>query len=336
MSQAAAATKPDVEATFAAQDLEQAMALAKRALGPDALIVSSRRVERVGKPPRFEVRATLGQPPDPTYEPSAHESGERITAVVPRNITLLERVLRDNDVPSQFARELAEQEGRPARSLAELRTTLVRILRARVGFGDRTAQARIIALAGPTGVGKTTTIAKLAARDALVNRRKVALISCDDYRVGGADQLARFAELMDVPFAAASDAASLANAVAWAPFAERIYIDTAGRSPRDIEAMQQMASALASVGAAVMLCVPASVRSQELGRVLQQHAPLGPHALSITKLDEAELVGGALVGALASGLPLAFFANGQRVPEDLEPATAERLAAMLLGEEAAR
>lgn len=323
-----------VEAVFSARDLEHAMALVKRSLGPDALIVSSRRVERPGVTPRFEVRATLGAAPGEasTLESVEADASDRVSQVLPRTPTLLERVLVDNDVPALFARELASIEPRPARSLAELRTSLVAILRARIGFGDRTAGARIVGLCGPTGVGKTTTIAKLAARDALVNRRRVVLISMDDYRVGGADQLARFAELMDVPFAVATDATSLDAAIARYPFADRVYVDTAGRSPRDTSAIDRTATTLSAVGAATLIALPASVRSAELSKILAQHAGLAPRGIVMTKLDEAELVGGALSAALASGLPLVHFATGQRVPEDLEPASAERLASMLLGE----
>lgn len=332
-----AAAKIGVEATFSAQDLAQAMALAKRALGPDALVVSSRRVDREGLPPRFEVRATLGAPAaEPPIETSPEESGERITAVLPRTATLLERILRDNDVPALFARELAELETRPSRSLAEVRTSITAILRARVGFGDRTAASRVVALAGPTGVGKTTTIAKLAARDALIHRRRVALISTDDYRVGGADQLARFAELIGVPFSVAKDGRSLAAAVTEHPFADRIYVDTAGRSPHDLEAIARSGAMLGAVSAAVLLAIPANVRSQELARMLAQHAPLVPSGLVVTKIDEAELFGGAVLAPLASRLPLVHFTNGQRVPEDIEIATAERLASLLLGEGAPR
>jgi len=277
-----------------------------------------------------------GAPEDAVLTPSSMESGERITAVLPRQQTLIERVLRENDVSPIHARELADLETRPARSLAELRLSIVTILRSRVGFGDRTAAARVVALAGPTGVGKTTTIAKLAARDALVHRRRVVLISMDDYRIGGADQLAKFAELMDVPFAVASDPASLVATIARFPFADRIYVDTAGRSPRDADAIVKTAAALASVSAAVALVLPACIRTQELTKVLQQHAPLSPCSLIITKLDEAEVVGGVLVAPLASGMPLAYFATGQRVPEDLEAASAEKLASLLLGEGALR
>jgi flagellar biosynthesis GTPase FlhF len=323
-----------LEATFVADSLEDAVSLAKRALGPDAMIVRSRRIDRDGKRPRFEICAAVGD-----VDPASLLVGEAAGPVpfeTPRATTLLERLLRDNDIPAEDARNLALTEKRPSRSLSEVRAALVRLLREQVGWGDPTARSRIIAVVGPTGVGKTTTIAKLAARDALVHHRRVALVSADDYRLGGADQLARFAELMDVPFAVASDPASLVNALSRFALADRIYVDTAGRSPRSPGGHAQLAAMLSSAGAATLLGLSAATRSQELLGILAQHAGFEPRAIITTKLDEAELVGAPLLAALRTGLPLAHFATGQRVPEDLELASPERLASLLLGEQVTR
>jgi flagellar biosynthesis GTPase FlhF len=324
-----------VEAIFVADSVDDAVNLAKRALGSEALIVSSRRIEREGRKPRFEIRAATGEV-DPTIARELREDPPGLLLDAPRATTLLERLLRDNDVPAEDARDLALQERRASRSLADVRSAMIRILRERVGWGDRTASARVVAVVGPTGVGKTTTIAKLAARDALVHGRRVALISADDYRLGGADQLARFAELMDVPFAVASDPASLVAALSRFMLADRIYIDTAGRSPRSPGAHAQLAAMLSSAGAATLLCISAATRSQELLTILGQHASFEPQAIVTTKLDEAELVGAPLVAALRTSLPLAHFATGQRVPEDIEAASPERLASLLLGEQVIR
>ena len=318
-----------VEATFVADSAEEAIRLAKRALGAEAMILASRRIARDGRAARFEIRAAVGD---------VEQGRSRDALPVPEMtrtagpVTLLERLLRDNDVPVEDARDLALAERVPSRSLAEVRSAMVRILRERVGWGDRTATSRIVAVIGPTGVGKTTTIAKLAAREALVHRRRVALISCDDYRLGGADQLARFAELMDVPFGVATDAASLAAALARFAFADRVYIDTAGRSPRGPDAHAPLAAMLASAGAAPLRCLSAATRSHELLTILAQHASFEPQSIVTTKLDEAELVGAPLLATLRTGLPLSYFATGQRVPEDLEAASPDRLASLLLGE----
>ncbi|MBN8617038.1 MAG: flagellar biosynthesis protein FlhF, partial [Deltaproteobacteria bacterium] len=115
-------------------------------------------------------------------------------------------------------------------------------------------------------------------------------------------------------------------------FADRVYIDTAGRSPRGPDAHAPLAATLTSAGAAPLLCLSAATRSHELLTILAQHASFEPQAIVTTKLDEAELVGAPLVAALRTGLPLSYFATGQRVPEDLEGASPDRLASLLLGE----
>jgi flagellar biosynthesis protein FlhF len=334
MTTALAESTHAIEATFVADGAEDAFALAKRALGPEALIVSSRRIEQPGHGPRFEVRAATRPGLVGLVPPADPQPGPAPTS--PRAASMLERILRDNDVPASYARDLALLERRPSRTLAEVRSNLLTLLRERVGFDDVTSSARILAMVGPTGVGKTTTIAKLAAHDALVRRRRVALISNDDYRVGGADQLSAFAELIGVPFAVASDAQSLHAELHRFALADRIYVDTAGRSPRNTSATAQLALTLAGTNASVVLCVSAATRSHELFRILAQHAVLTPRALVVTKLDEAELAGSALVAAVAAGVPLSHFTTGQRVPEDIELAGAHRLAAWMLGEEEER
>ncbi len=324
--------RPGIEATLVADTLEDAIALAKRALGPEALIVSSRHLERAGRGPKVEVCAVLGDvAPLPLPAPT------QVPAPAPARVhSLLERLLRDNDVPATEARDLALWERTTARTLAQLRAALVQLFRERVGFDDRTASSRIIALVGPTGVGKTTTIAKLAAHDALVLGKRVALVSMDDYRLAGAEQLARFGELMDVPCTVAPDAAALAYEISRLGRVDRIYVDTPGRSPRSHTAHAHLAGALSGVGASSFLCVSAATRSQELLAILGHHDDLELRAIVVTKLDEAELAGAALTAALRTGLPLSHFATGQRVPEDIEVASPERLASLFLGEEVGR
>lgn len=330
------------EATFSAKRLDDAMALVKRALGPDALILSSRRIDEQGGS-RFEVRAApgftrsaveasseapLSSLPLPTFD---EEDGPPTRNE--RSMNPLERILRDNEVDADHVRELLKNAPVP-RSFREVRELLLLSLRKRVGFGDR-AKARVTALVGPTGVGKTTTIAKLAARDALIRGLRVALISLDDYRIGGAEQLGKFAELMEVPFELARDARGLKDALARHGSADRVYIDTAGRGPRDVRAHAELASLLGATRekTGILLTLSASTRRRELEQVIQRHEGFPLTGLVVTKLDEALYVGGSLSAALRTNLPIAWLTNGQRVPEDIEAASAELLASALIGEE---
>lgn len=190
-------------------------------------------------------------------------------------------------------------------------------------------------LVGPTGVGKTTTLAKLAARAALIDDENVVLVTADDYRVGGIEQLQRYAGLIGVPFEIASSRTQLERVLAKYPSADRFLVDTAGRSPRDRGAIREMGRTWRDLSSrpSIELCVAAATRHGELRDVLECYGALDPGTLTVTKLDEAIHFGGVVSAPFESGLPLAFFTTGQRVPEDIEAASADRLAGALCGEE---
>ena len=304
---------------FTASRLDDALAMVRHSLGPDAVVLGSRRVTADDGSARFEVRAAAAG------------------VLAPRlnSRSMLERMLDRNEVPATHVTELAAQLEAPPRTFAEAESALRKVLSGALRFGGPCMNARVIALAGPTGVGKTTTIAKLAARDALVAGMRVALISTDGYRIGGADQLERYSELMGVPFEVALDAGALRRALDRHQGADRIYIDTAGRAPRDHTAIVQLAAMLADARAhaSVHLCFSAMSRGKELDAIVERHSVLAPAALLPTKVDEALFFGGVVTAALRSGLPLSYLTTGQRVPEDLEVASAELLAVALAGEE---
>jgi flagellar biosynthesis protein FlhF len=188
---------------------------------------------------------------------------------------------------------------------------------------------RRVLLAGPTGVGKTTTIAKLAAYHAVTEKRRVALITLDTYRIGAVEQFATYARIIGVPSAVASDRAELDARLAEMADADLVLIDTAGRSPKD-EAHVEGLARIRPPGVEVQLVLPATRPVADHRAILEAYAPLEPAAVVMTKLDEAEALGAALQTALTAGTPLSYVTDGQRVPEDLHLASARRLAARLL------
>lgn len=185
----------------------------------------------------------------------------------------------------------------------------------------------IIALVGSTGVGKTTTIAKLAARSVLRHGGKqVALVTTDCYRIGGQEQLATFANYLGIPVVVATDAKQLEAVLAKLAKKKLVLIDTAGMSQRDIRLYEQFQT-LNSVGYDIETHVVLSATAQpsslnEVVRVFGSDALTGA---IITKLDEATSLGGVLDTAIKNRLKLSYFSMGQRVPEDIMPARAEYL-----------
>lgn len=192
---------------------------------------------------------------------------------------------------------------------------------------------RIIALVGPTGVGKTTTIAKLAAHYALREGHRAALITIDNFRVGAVEQLKTYSRIMGVPVEVAATPAELEAAIELHSDKELILIDTAGRSHKDSEKIEELKGFLESRFAIeIHLCLAATTRDREVQEVVERFGVLPVSRVIFTKLDESESYGSIVNAHLRTKFPLSYFTTGQRVPEDLEIATPGRLAGLVLGE----
>jgi len=182
---------------------------------------------------------------------------------------------------------------------------------------------RVIACVGPTGVGKTTTLAKLAARARLDHGRRVGVISLDTFRVGAVEQWQRYANLMGIPFQIASDRSSFLRAMADMP-TDLVLVDTAGRSVHGTA--WPLAGCLREIDDRklnVMLVLPAWLRANDVTRVLEMYDDPLPTEIVVTKLDETYQVGGILHAALPNQLPFAYLCNGPRVPEDILDASVD-------------
>lgn len=192
---------------------------------------------------------------------------------------------------------------------------------------------RIIALVGPTGVGKTTTTAKLAAMYALNKGNKVALITMDIFRVGAVEQLKTYTRIMGIPLEVASTPKELERAVERHGDCDLILIDTAGRSHKDAEKLEEMKVFLENtIQADIYLCLSATTKDRELEVILNRFSIFPISKVVFTKLDESESVGCIVNLLLKANLQIAYFTNGQRVPEDIEVATSEKLAELVLKE----
>lgn len=189
----------------------------------------------------------------------------------------------------------------------------------------------IWALVGPTGVGKTTTVAKLAATYALKHRLKVGLVTLDTYRIAAAEQLMVYGRIMEVETRVASTAAEYAAAVAGMSAADLILVDTVGRSPRDQDSLEELRRVLMAVPRTVChLVLACPTRDADLHAAQEAFAAFDPQSLIFTKLDETRTYGPILNQVVKSGRPVSFLTNGQKVPDDLETATREGLARRLL------
>jgi flagellar biosynthesis protein FlhF len=184
----------------------------------------------------------------------------------------------------------------------------------------------VTALVGPTGVGKTTTIAKLAARAVLRHGAdQVALISTDHYRIGAAAQLEHYGRLLGVRVYPAHDVTSLRKVLGLLQGRQTVLVDTAGVAGSDPRMTQQMDVLAAAGGLRACLVLAANAQSDALEQAVRAYEPLQPQACILTKLDEAPSLGGALSVLIRHRLPLDYTTDGQRVPEDIAEANARTL-----------
>jgi flagellar biosynthesis protein FlhF len=190
-----------------------------------------------------------------------------------------------------------------------------------------TCNGGVIAIVGPTGAGKTTTIAKLAARWSMQHgSQDLALVSTDAYRIGAREQLATYARLLGAPMHTANDGRELSQVLERLKAKRLVLIDTAGMAPRDVRLTQQLAALqLGAARAKVLLALPAQCEGHALEEIMGAFARVSPSACILTKVDEAASLGAVLSTTLRHKLPIAYLCNGQRVPEDLHSAHQHRV-----------
>jgi flagellar biosynthesis protein FlhF len=204
-------------------------------------------------------------------------------------------------------------------------------------LGRGPAQPHIAALVGPPGSGKTTTLVKLAVNFGLAARRPVLLLSMDTYRVAAAEQLRSYAAILGVGFQVLETVASLAQTIEENRGKELILIDTPGLAYGELEESTSLGHFLSTrADIDTHLVLSASMKPADLSRMVDAFGTLRPQHLLFTKLDETGSYGPILSEAVRTGKPLSFFTNGQRIPEDLESASSERLLDLVLAGRSSR
>jgi flagellar biosynthesis protein FlhF len=373
--------------TYRAASMQEALALVRQDLGPEAAVLhtrevngsrllrwipglrkievtASRDVNVASRMPRDERRPAAAGPPTaaPALDHARRELADELKsqlsdlqaqvaalcqktkssgrADVPEELFQVYTDLIEADIAEDLARDLIERlrSAAPRHELADPEMTKARLagmIEADISVAGPVrvtpGRRRVAALVGPTGVGKTTTIAKLAANFRLRDKRRVGLITVDTYRIAAVEQLRTYADIIDLPMQVVSTPREMREAVARMADLDLILMDTAGRSPRDEVKLNELKMFLGEAQADEVHLVLSSVAgAATLQRTAEKFAEIGTTALVLTKLDEATGLGNLLPLLRGTKLPLSYVTNGQNVPDDIAPAEPYKLARLML------
>ncbi len=217
--------------------------------------------------------------------------------------------------------------------LRTIRIVVREYLEAPETIGDSFQNKRKIVFVGPTGVGKTTTLAKLAAKLSITKGKRVGVITADTYRIAAVEQLKIYSEILSIPIRIVYEPKEINEAIEAFSDMDIILIDTAGRNHKNEEQLEEIKDLLENIkDPEIFLVMSATTGNREIGSLVKSYQFIENYKIIFTKLDEAVTVGNILNAKLKTGKKLSYVTTGQSVPDDLEVANPDKLANMIVGE----
>ena len=257
-------------------------------------------------------------------------------------IRLLYNKMLDNEMDEKYVNSILEDASKTKKAdlpfdylLANIYQKMVLKFGRAEGITPSQEGPRIVLFIGPTGVGKTTTIAKLAGRYCVEEKKKVALLTADTYRIAAAEQLRTYANILETPFRIIYTPEELQAAVEDYWDCDYIFIDTAGRSHQNTDQLEKMKEMVAALkkpeNYQVFLVLSATTKYRDLQKIADCYGKIADFELIFTKLDETEAVGNLLNMKLYTDAPIAYVTCGQNVPDDMEAFNPQKTVKQILG-----
>ena len=283
--------------------------------------------------------------PDSEPEAAAEKQEEKEDEQNPEQdkfIRLLYNKMLDNEMDEKYVNNILEDASRTKKAdlpfdylLANIYQKMVLKFGKSEGITPSEEGPRLVWFIGPTGVGKTTTIAKLAGKYCVEDKKKVALLTADTYRIAAAEQLRTYANILETPFRVIYTPEELQTAVDDYWDCDYIFIDTAGRSHQNADQLEKMKEMVAGLKRPedyqVFLVLSATTKYRDLQRIADCYGKIAKFELIFTKLDETEAVGNLLNMKLYTDAPIAYVTCGQNVPDDMEMFNPQKTVKQILG-----
>lgn len=255
---------------------------------------------------------------------SAEETGEQ-----EKFIRLLYNTMLENEVDEKYANQIiddVEKIKKPNLPFDYILANVYQKMVLKFGRAEGIAPAekgpRVLLFIGPTGVGKTTTIAKIASHYCMEEKKKVALLTADTYRIAAAEQLRTYANILEVPFRVLYSAEEFNSAIDDFSDYDYIFVDTTGHSHRNAELMDKMKELFEAVKkygeCQIFLVLSATTKYRDLLKIASNYREITEYQLIFTKLDETATLGNLLNLRLYTDAPIAYVTCGQNVPDDIE------------------
>lgn len=215
----------------------------------------------------------------------------------------------------------------------DARTELKKIISEDIKIATDDLKGKVV-LVGPTGVGKTTTIAKLAGKLSLIDKKKVGLITVDTYRIGAVEQLKTYAEIMNIPFKVVITMKEMSEAVQSMKDCDVILIDTTGRSSKNSMQISELRAFVEKAEPdSISLVISSITKNRDINIILEGYKELNYNDIIVTKLDETSVYGSLYNIAKMSNKPIRFITTGQNVPDDIKNPSKDEIVKFIFGEE---
>lgn len=255
---------------------------------------------------------------------------------------LLYNTMLDNEVKEIYANQVIEEAdkvNKPNTPVDAVLATVYQKMILKLGKPEIITPAetnpKVVFFIGPTGVGKTTTIAKIASKFCLEEKKKIAMLTCDTYRIAAAEQLRTYASILEIPFEIVYTTEEMKEAAVRFKDFDYIFVDTAGHSYQNEEQREAVKSFIQSVDGVAesetYLVVSATTKYRDLEKIADSYSSVADYKLIFTKLDETNALGSLFNLRLHTGASLSYVTSGQNVPNDIEEFNPQKTVKNLLG-----